>query len=591
MVTFRETRLLCDPENTSAITKQNIALVIGHELAHMWFGNLVTMQWWTDLWLKEGFAEFIMYMSVGKLYPEMETWATFVADILAPALELDALDSSHPIEVEVGHPSEVSEIFDSITYNKGASIIRMLHAFIGTENFQSGLRHYLSQYKYGNATTVNLWESLEKVSSQEVGRIMSTWTKQKGYPVLRVCQRREDAEKRVVLELVQEKFSMGVKSGAEDANAIWSIPITVCTSREPHGQRLVGVLNERTSEMVVDNVEHEDWVKVNANSVGFYQVLYQSEHLAELFPAVQNKQLGALDRWNLMNDLFTMVQAGKAVTIDALHLMRSFEKEDDYTVWLAVDNAFEKLDILLTNTNDEKLLHTMGKEVYQKVYAKVGWKAASGEPHSRTLLRSLVIRRLGSFGDENVINEALKQFDAHVSESCILPADLRSAVYQTVVYSKRNHIFDSLLKLFRRTDMNEEKCRICRALGCFSDQTLIEKVLEFAMSPEVRLQDTPTILCSLAGSLNGRTAAWSHFKANSAEYRRRYDGNVVFGAMIKMVTKTFATDAIATEIEQFFDANPIPGTERSVNQAVEMIRVQAKWLDRDVKHLRKFLSL
>lgn len=556
----------------------------------MWFGNLVTMQWWTDLWLKEGFAEFIMYMSVGKLYPEMETWSSFVADILAPALKLDALNSSHPIEVEVGHPSEVNEIFDTITYNKGASIIRMLHAFVGAENFKNGLRHYLNQYQYGNATTVNLWESLEKVSERNVGKVMSTWTKQKGFPVVQVIQRREPADNRVILDITQNKFSMNGELSAEDSKAIWSIPITVCTRREPDAEQMVYLLDERNSQITIKNVDAHDWVKVNVHSVGFYHVLYESSHLQELLPAVESKTLSSLDRWSLQNDLFALVQAGRASTVDGLKLMKSFMNEDDYTVWASVDCAFERLNTLLTNTDDQHILHTFGRELLQNIYANVGWNASSEEPHSRTLLRSLVIRRLGAFDDENVINEALKHFDAHVNGSTALAANLRSAVYQTVVHSKRKHIFDALIKLFRATDMHEERNRILRALGCVHDQAMIEQVLEFAMSSEIRPQDTRFVLASLSDSMNGRNAMWSHFKINCEEYRRRYEGSVLFGDMVKSITQNFATDAKATEIEQFFYTNPIPGTERSVKQALETIRIQAKWLNRDLESIKKFLS-
>lgn len=571
------------------MTKQSIALVTGHELAHMWFGNLVTMKWWTDLWLKEGFAEFIMYMSVGKLYPEMQTWSTFVADILGPALELDALHSSHPIEVEVGHPSEVSEIFDTITYNKGASIIRMLHSFIGSENFKNGLRHYLNQYQYGNATTMNLWESLEKVSDQRVGNVMSTWTKQKGFPVVEVIQRREAADERVILDIKQKKFSMNCQSTEEDSKTIWSIPITVCTAREPETEKMVCLLDEKSSQITIENVKADDWVKVNVKSVGFYHVLYESSHLQELLPAVKSKSLSSLDRWSLQNDLFALVQAGQASTVDVLQLMKAFVNEDDYTVWASVDNALERLDILLTNTKDQESLHAFGKELLQNIYAAVGWNTSPKEPHTRVLLRSLIIHRLGAFGDENVINESLKQFDAHVNGSNVLAADLRSAVYQTAIHSKRKHVFDELLRIFRSSDMHEEKIRIARALGCVDDQALIEQVLQFAMSSEIRPQDTRFVLASLSNSMNGRNAIWSHFKANCDEYRRRYEGNVAFGHMVKCVTQNFASESKALEIEQFFDTNPIPGTERSVKQSVETIRIQAKWLDRDLESIRKFL--
>lgn len=547
------------------------------------------MDWWTDLWLKEGFAEFIMYMSVGKLYPEMQTWSSFAADILGPALELDALENSHPIEVEVGHPSEVSEIFDQITYNKGASIIRMLHSFIGSDNFKNGLRHYLEQYQYGNAKTINLWDSLEKVSDRKVGKVMSTWTKQKGFPVVEVIQRREPTDERVILDITQRKFTMNAESD-KDSQTIWSIPITVCTGREPDSEKMVCLLDEKRSQITIENVKADEWVKVNAKKIGFYHVLYESSHLQELLPAVESKSLSSLDRWNLQNDLFALVLAGQASTVDSLKLMKSYVNEDDYTVWASVDNALHRLNLLLTNTNSQCLLHAFGRELYQKIYANVGWNASPNESHTRVLLRSLVINRLGAFGDENVISESLKHFDAHSNGTKLLSADLRSAVYRTVVSSKRKNIFDDLLKIFRASDLDEERSRIVGALGRVNDQSLIEQLLELAMSSEMRPQETRIVLASLSNSMNGRNAVWSHFKTNCGEYRSRYEGSVSFGDIVKCMIRNFATESKAIEIEHFFDANPIPGTERSIKQAVETIRIQAKWLDRDFESIQKFLS-
>lgn len=212
---------------------------------------------------------------------------------------IDALHSSHPIEVEVGHPSEVAEIFDTITYNKGASIIRMLHSYIGAENFQKGLQHYLNEYKYGNAITMNLWESFEKVSGEKVCQIMSTWTKQKGFPVVEVVQRREPESDRVILDITQKKFSLeSCQSTGKNCNkTLWSIPITVCTGRHPDTEKTVHLLDEECRQIILENVKSSEWVKVNVKSVGFYHVLYESNHLQELLPAVESKSLSSLDRW------------------------------------------------------------------------------------------------------------------------------------------------------------------------------------------------------------------------------------------------------------------------------------------------------
>lgn len=224
--------------------------------------------------------------------------------------------------------------------------------------------------------------------------------------------------------------------------------------------------------------------------------------------------MSPLDRWGLQNDVFALVQAGRTSTVDGLRLMKSFVNEDDYGVWASIDAALQKLNTLLSNTNEEEMLHAFGRELFQKIYADVGWDAAPKEPHTRTLLRSLIIYRLGAFGDESVIDEAVKRFKGHIENTKPLVADLRSAVYHAVIKSKDKDIFESLFKMFRATDMHEEKNRIARALGAVHNKGLIEVVHEFAMSKEVRSQDTPSVLAALSSSTNGREFVWSHFKAN-----------------------------------------------------------------------------
>ena len=185
-VTYRETAILVDPEHSSAATRQRVAIVIAHELAHQWFGNLVTMEWWTHLWLNEGFASWIEYLAVDHLFPEWEIWTQFVFSDFGRALSLDSLRHSHPIEVEVRHPSEISEIFDAISYSKGASVIRMLASYVGEDDFRRGLQVYLRRHQYGNASTEDLWQALAEESGKPVKAVMDTWTKQSGYPVLSV---------------------------------------------------------------------------------------------------------------------------------------------------------------------------------------------------------------------------------------------------------------------------------------------------------------------------------------------------------------------------------------------------------------------
>merc|ERR1712051_150749 len=257
LVTFRETAVLVDPKNTSAKTKQWVAIVVTHEMAHQWFGNLVTMEWWTHLWLNEGFASFMENTCTNDLFPEMDIWTQFVSDTLISALEFDALKNSHPIEIEVGHPSEVEEIFDSISYNKGASVIRMLHNYIGNDAFKQGMKHYLTKHSYKNTQTEDLWASLKTASGKPVGKVMTTWTSQMGFPLIHVESRVEAGKK--ILTLTQEKFN--ADGSCSDDGYMWCVPVKILTS---NNDVIEVLLDSKETIVTLDNMKEEDWFKVNS---------------------------------------------------------------------------------------------------------------------------------------------------------------------------------------------------------------------------------------------------------------------------------------------------------------------------------------
>merc|ERR1719245_2621447 len=343
LVTYRESCVLVDPANTSSASKQWVAIVVDHEMAHQWFGNLVTMEWWTHLWLNEGFASFMENECTNALFPEFDIWTQFVSGTLIAALELDALENSHPIEVEVGHPAEVDEIFDNISYNKGASVIRMLHNFIGNEAFKQGMKHYLTTHSYQNTQTEDLWASLETASGKPVGKVMTTWTSQMGFPLIRVDSKLDGSTR--ILTLTQEKFNA---DGTSTPGALWNVPIKIMKSNK----EVIEVLMEQKELIVkLENVQESDWYKVNPDFYGYYRVQYVNENdVKNLKPAFEAKVLNEVDRLSLVDDMFALVQAGKADTVDVLELMKSFKtNETSYVVWSSIMNCLSKLRIIIAH--------------------------------------------------------------------------------------------------------------------------------------------------------------------------------------------------------------------------------------------------
>jgi puromycin-sensitive aminopeptidase len=318
-ITYRESALLVDKNHSSISNKQWVALVIAHELAHQWFGNLVTMEWWTHLWLNEGFASFIEYLAVDKLFPKWDVWTQFSTSDLGVALRLDALVSTHPIEVTVHHPDEIGEIFDEVSYSKGASIIRMLADYLGEENFRDGLRYYLKKHSYKNTKTIHLWQAFEKVSKKPVAKIMQNWTGKPGYPVVKA---------KIInnkLSLSQTRFfSNPVSKQKNKGKTIWQIPISI---------------------------ENKDWIKINIGETGFYRTAYSPKLLEKLIKPVLEKKLSPRDRLGIIRDLFALSEARTIPTTDVLKFLQAFKNENNYTVWLelamglsAGRKTFEKVD-------------------------------------------------------------------------------------------------------------------------------------------------------------------------------------------------------------------------------------------------------
>ncbi|XP_008559136.1 puromycin-sensitive aminopeptidase isoform X1 [Microplitis demolitor] len=586
LVTYRETCLLVDPQNTSAASKQWIALVVGHELAHQWFGNLVTMEWWTHLWLNEGYASFVEFLCVAHLFPEYDIWTQFVTDTHIKALELDGLKNSHPIEVPVGHPTEIDEIFDDISYNKGASVIRMLHSYIGDEDFRKGMNLYLKRHSYANAETEDLWAALEEMSNKPVGDVMSTWTKQQGFPVIKVEQRQQGNDR--VLVLSQEKFLADGSVDKEDY--LWMIPLSVSTSKSPNDVALTTVMSEKNKEIIIKDVPEGSWVKINPGTIGFYRTRYDSQALSLLMPAIKDRTLPPLDRLGLFDDLFAMVQAGHTSTVDVLKCMQAFQYEDNYTVWCSIVSSLGKIGILLGHLDIYDNFKAYGRSLLKDITKKLGWEPKENESHLDNLLRSLVLGRMAVLKDTDIIEEAKRRFDLHVTKKSILAADLRTPVYRAVLSVGDVNTYETMLKLYDEADLHEEKDRILRALGTIQDENLLSKVLDFSMSDKVRAQDTVFAIMSVAMNSKGRDLAWEFFKNNWKPLMNRYDGGFLLSRLVKHTTENFVTEERAMEIEEFFKKNPTPGSERTVQQSMENIRLNAAWLARDQASIESFFK-
>ncbi len=561
-VTYRESTLLVDETSTSTGNKQWVAMVIAHELAHQWFGNLVTMQWWTHLWLNEGFATFIEYLAINHIFPEWDTWTQFVSHEAGIAYSLDALENTHPIQVEVHHTAEISEIFDTVSYAKGASVLRMLMSYLGEKSFQKGLQQYLKKHAYGNAKTEDLWQALEKASGKPVGKVMQNWVGKAGHPIIRV----QGIGSRV--QLTQSRFfSSAISKKASKDNTIWSIPL--------NGQ----LMDKETISMNLQG-------KLNLGETSFVQINYPTNYLAKL----SISKLSAVDRLGLIRDSFSLSQPGESSTVEFLELAQSYKDEEDYTVWIELTGYIGQLEGLLAYEAFYPQIKEYGRSLYQEIAQKLGWDKKPGEKHTDPLLRSIALYKLGSYGDQATIKKAQELFRSSLrAKRSNLEPDLRAVVYNLVAENGGITEFNQLVDMYKHEDNHQEKDRLGRALGLFPDKDILKKALDFALSEDVRYQSSLGIIASVWRNPEGRYLAWEYVKSNWKLLKDRYAGGHYYTRLFGPCGD-FTKISDAKDIENFVRKNPAPEAQRTIAQALEQIYSNADWLKRDGKKIEKFLS-
>jgi puromycin-sensitive aminopeptidase len=573
LITYREAALLIDEEKSSMATKQRVAHIVAHEISHQWFGNLVTMEWWTWLYLNEGFARWAQFLAVDAVHPEYQTWLQFNTGPLAQALSLDSLRNSHPVEVEVKHSAEIEEIFDAISYAKGASVIRMISSYLGEELFFKGLNHYLEKHKYRNAASTDLWSALASTSGMPIENMAYSWTKQVGYPVLQV---NEDAAKSTdtkrVFKVKQLRF---LAAGAVEDEHVWHIPIGIITQSAPSAIKY-HVVNQREAVIEVD-AKPTDWVKFNAGHTGFFRVQYSASLFAQLADAISS--FGPADRLGLLNDTFALAKAGALSTGDFLRLCGRFSGESDYAVISELISGLDSLDNLLALEPVYPQLKAFLRSLYASLFNPVGWEAVPGEDSNRGMLRSMLVSRLGEVSDPAIVTAARARWTGDRSK---IPADLRLAVFRIAIASGGPSDYDDVLKQYRDTDMSEEKRRCLQALGNSTDAALLQKTLDWALTEEVRNQDLMFPLGSVASNPLGREMAWNFLKTNWETLFKRYgEGSFLLSSILSSAASYFSSHEKATDIEEFFKAHPAPNAARTITQIVEKTRVNATWLQRD----------
>ncbi|GMI84345.1 AMINOPEPTIDASE M1, aminopeptidase M1 [Hibiscus trionum] len=594
LVTYRETALLLDDRHSAAANKQRVATVVAHELAHQWFGNLVTMEWWTDLWLNEGFATWMSYLAKDKLFPEWKIWTQFFDHETSEGLRLDGLEESHPIEVEVNHASEIDEIFDTISYRKGASIIQMLKGYVGGPSFQNSLATYIKRHELSNARTDDLWAVLKEGCNEPVDKIMDSWTKQKGYPVLSVRLKNQ------TLEIKQSQFLYS----DSDGRGQWIIPITYCCGDYGSSK---SILMEKKSEthdikdFVSDiNDPARSWIKLNVEHVGFFRVKYDDGLAAKLRYAIENKCLSVTDRLGILDDSFALCMARQMTLTSLLTFMAAYKEELEHTVLSNLIKITDKVIRIVADSRPELMNHI--KQFFISLFlhsaSNLGWDPKQGESHLDSMSRGDVFTALAMLGHEETINEAISRFNAFLEDrnTPLLHPDIRKAAYVAVmqqVTSSNKAGFESLLRIYKETDLGQEKIRVLGSLASCPDEGMILEALNFALSSEVRKQDA---VFALAISKEGREVAWKWLRDKWDGIWTTYGSGYLLTRFVGSIVSPFASSEKVKEIGKFFANRENASIARTLKQSIEQVQINARWAqsiekDKDLANAVKKLAL
>ncbi len=571
-ITFRETILLYDPKTSSTRTKQFIAEVISHEIAHQWFGNLVTMKWWNDLWLNESFATFMATKFVDKFYPEWDLWDQFVEDAMNVAMSLDSLKTTHPIDVKVNSPAEIREIFDAISYDKGGCVLRMLEHYVGEPNFQKGLKKYLSDFRYQNAQGQDLWDAIGKASKMPVSSMVNTWLKQPGFPLIEINQDGNNLklkQKRYLLES-DKKFSKG----------LWSIPLSIGLESEI-SQKLF-----TTKSMSLKLSKNTLGFVANYGRNGFYRVKYDEGILLDLKMLVDEKRIPAIDRWAIQNDLFSLCVSGDEQVRNYLDFSDAYFDEDSY---LASVNVAHNLASLYFRVFDEPFVEEIrgyAVNYFRKILFNLGWEPKKSDKHTDALLRGFVISVLGKMNDDEVTDEALKRYKKFLKSPSSISPDLVEPILSIAAWNGNSKTHAELTKLYKNAKTVEEKLRFLGALCGFKDKKLLIKSLDFSQTSQVRSQNMQLPIMRVAANPYGDKVLWSWLKKNWKNINKKVGhGNPLFNRIVASITSV-ADDSMEKEIKTFFKNNPTPGTERTQSQTLERIRINSKFLRRMRKEFK-----
>ncbi|XKL69322.1 hypothetical protein PGB90_007091 [Kerria lacca] len=596
LITYRETSILYDAVETSAAAHQWVAVVVAHELAHQWFGNLVTMRWWNDLWLNEGFASFLEYLGVDHVMPGWSMMDQFILDKTQQGLHLDALSTSHPISVTVYDPVEIEAIFDSISYSKGAAILYMLEKFLSQNILRRGLNDYLNIHKYGNADTKDLWSVLSKHTNQtlEVKSIMDTWTRQMGFPLVSI--RKENVTASTYLA-TQTRFLLTsdvpnittIRQPSSPFKYKWYIPLSYYTDQ-------TNFKNVETVWMNMTNITFEvdpkvAWIKANVNQSGYFRVNYSQELWDNLVVQLKKDHsvFSPADRANLLDDAFTLSRAGVVNVTLPLRLSMYLREERNYVPWATALEHLQNWSKYLSEATPYRMFQQYMKYLLEPIANEIGWDDTGS--HLQKLLRSDILASAVLCEVEPVTTEAKNKFKKWMQEGVRISPNLREVVYTAGIKYGGVKEWQYCWARYNSTRVPSERKLLLKVLGSASDPWILQRYLLSTLNRDmIKPQDVKTVLGVVAANPDGQLQAWRHLKARWYTLQSLFgNGTFTMGGLITAVTSHFASDYDFREVSDFFRPMDVGSGTRALQQSLEMIQLNVYWVKQNEENIFQWL--
>ncbi|KAK0041697.1 glutamyl aminopeptidase-like isoform X2 [Biomphalaria pfeifferi] len=589
LMTFRENRLLYNPNSSSIPDQINVASVVAHEMAHQWFGNIVTMDWWNDLWLNEGFASFMEYLGVDGNGTDWDILNKFLDFDLFPVMTEDSQISSHPIIVDVHSPNEVNSVFDAISYSKGASVIRMLEALIGKKTFFDGVSKYLNDFQWGNARTDDLWQALSDVSEDyNVKHVMDTWTIQDGFPYINLSLN-QDSSGQTIISATQKRFLISSSSEVDESKSPfkykWYVSLDYLTSENVTGKEIMDMKNINVTKDF-DLSSPNSWIKCNHGQMGFYIVLYPNEMWLKFSNYLQetpssNWLLSNADRAGLINDVFLLAESGKLSYDTALEMLSYLSQENDYLPWTTANRrAFSYISTMLSQDSSYILWKKFLAASIKPIIERLGFED-TGTNNERQL-RSLLLDKGCSVEISSIVRNVTLLFRHWLDQNIKPSANIKRVVYNYgMKYGGTDSDWQLVWDKYLTESSPQEKEALAVSLSRVQKPYLISKLLDNMKTQNgIKTQDFFTLVTQVSANQAANHIVWDWARQNYQFFTERFTiNNRNFGRMVFYIVRNYATEVKLQEVKDLFSRFPEAGAgERFRRMAIETIEKNISWM-------------